>query len=65
MRSVYNGPAFKTNIFDTIVKVKGEIDTIRELKNLDDDHDLSLASNYLDSFLDSIERQNTSLNERS
>lgn len=59
MRSVYNRPKSKTNaeIFKTIMECKSLIDTIREEKGLDDGHDLSLASNHLDNFLDAIETQ--------
>lgn len=39
------------------MEVKSIIDTIREDKNLEDDHDLSLSSNHLDLFLDAFEIQ--------
>ena len=59
MRSVYNGPKPKTDveIYKTIMEVKSEIDTIREEKNLEDDHDLSRASDHLDSYLNALEEQ--------
>ena len=44
-------------IYVLIIEAKGYIDTIREMKNLDDSHDLSLASEYLESFLCSLEKQ--------
>ena len=43
-----------------IMKAKSEIDVIREERSLEDGHDLSLASDYLESFLDAIEKQKES-----
>lgn len=59
MKSVYNRPRVSTDIeiYSLVMKMKGEIDTIRENKDLDDKHDLSLASNYLDSFLNALDEQ--------
>lgn len=42
-------------IYQRILEVKGEIDTIAEEKGLDEEHDLCLASNHLDSFLNAME----------
>ena len=44
-------------IYKEMMKVKGIIDTIAEEKGLDDSHDLCLASNHLNNFLDAIEAQ--------
>lgn len=59
MRSIYNRPKPLTNenIYSLIMKVKSEIDTIRENKSLEDDHDLSHASHHLDNFLNALDEQ--------
>ena len=59
MRSIYNKSRPPTNveIHNLIMKIKGEIDTIREHKDLEDTHDLSRASHHLDSFLNALEKQ--------
>lgn len=50
----------KTNkqIFQIIIEIKSIIDTIIENKNLENDHDLCLASKHLDNFLNILEEQN-------
>lgn len=57
MKSIYPKYSNDESIVKIVMRVKSEIDTIREVKGLDDSHDLSLASNHLDSFLDAIESQ--------
>lgn len=44
-------------IHQHIMESKSILDTIAEEKDLDDSHDLCLASNYLDKFLDVLEEQ--------
>lgn len=44
-------------IMKAIFEIKSIIDTICENKGLDDSHDLCLASNHLNSFLDALESQ--------
>ncbi len=44
--------------YDLMMKVKGEIDTIRELKNIEDsNHPLTIASDALNDYLDALEEQ--------
>lgn len=59
MKAHHGRETRKTNdeIYTAILKAKGEIDTIREDRNLDDNHDLSHASDHLDSFLNALEEQ--------
>ena len=52
-----------TVIYRRVMEAKSLLDTIAETKGLDADHDLCLASDRLDSFLDALESQDKTILE--
>ncbi len=60
MKTIFKYKEFPTSnedIYLSFMEIKSIIDTVREEKGLDESHDLSLASNHLDSFLNALESQ--------
>lgn len=59
MKSHYNRPETYSNarIYKLLMEMKSEIDTIIEMKNLDEDHELCFVSNTLEKVLDSMDQK--------